>query len=237
MGKENGGGNFRMTFRYLRVPAFLVLAFSISSYAQSLGDVARQLRAERQQSEHSNRKVITNDDIVSPDSRRNATQSTTAENIAKGEPGKEGEEAASSTAESTGAKVKKDPAKEHEAQAVALDKRSEEINRVYLDRIAAIRTQISTAQQELAKLQVAQVESTNSYRRTLGVSPNVGTYAEEQRLFTEQIEAHRDLINSLSSQLEDAEEAARHAGVPHAERLTVFYRSAFSASLFWICNR
>ncbi len=39
-----------MSLRWLRILAFLILAFSISSHAQSLGEVARQLRAERQQS-------------------------------------------------------------------------------------------------------------------------------------------------------------------------------------------
>lgn len=205
MGGENGRGKFRMNFRYVRIPAFLILAFSISSYAQSLGDVARQLRAERQQSGHSNPKVITNDDIESPASRKQATENAAEEATQDG-----------STGEANSAKAKKDPATQRDEQQLALEKRSEEIDRVYLDRIAALRTQISTAQQEMAKLQVDQVESTNNYRRTLGVSPNAGTYAEEQRLFTEQIEAHRDLINNLSSQLQDAQEAARHAGVPHA---------------------
>lgn len=218
MGEQNEGDRFRMNLRFLRVPAFLILALSISSYAQSLGEVARQLRAERQQSGPSNLRVITNDDIESPASRKNARQNA-AEDGTKEEPGKQGEEtakAANSAGKANNAKVNKDSAKEHEEQELALDKRSEEMNRTYLDRIAAIRTQISTAQQELAKLQLDLVESTNDFQRTLGVSPNVATYQEQQRLFSEQIEAHRALITNLNSQLQDAQEAARHAGVPHA---------------------
>ncbi len=67
----------------------------------------------------------------------------------------------------------KHSAKEHEEQELEIEKRTEEINQEYLDRIAAIRTQISTAQQELAKLQRDQVESTNEFQRTLGSSPNI----------------------------------------------------------------
>ncbi len=220
MGENNGGDRLRMNLRFLRVPAFLILALSISSYAQSLGEVARQLRAERQQSGPSNLRVITNEDVESPASlaRQNAAEDETKDTAQK-EPGKQGEEtpnAASSAGEADNAKVRKDPVKEREERELALDKRSEEINRTYLDRIAAIRTQISTAQQELAKLQFDQVQSTTDFQRTLGVSPNVATYQEQQRSFNEQIEAHRNLITNLNSQLQDAQEAARHAGVPHA---------------------
>ncbi len=162
---------------------------------------------------------FTNDDIVSPASRaaHEAAKDTT-EGAAQNEPGKEGEETAGdvSSGEANSDKAKKDPAKQREERALALDKQTEEINKVYLDRIAAIRTQINTAQQEMAKLQLDQVESINSFQRTLGVSPNVSTYQEQQRFFSEQIEARRQLISNLTAQLEDAQEAARHAGVPHA---------------------
>jgi hypothetical protein len=39
---------------------------------------------------------------------------------------------------------------------------------------------------------------------------------EQQQSFNEQIKTQTDLITSLSSQLDDAKEAARHAGVPNA---------------------
>ena len=76
--------------------------------------------------------------------------------------------------------------------------------------------QINTAQMELAKLQRDQVESTNDFKRSAGTSPNIATYEEQQRMFNEQIEAQHNLIDNLKAQLEDAQEAARHAGVPHA---------------------
>ncbi len=114
---------------------------------------------------------------------------------------------------SKSAKGEKDSAKEREHE---IQKRSDEINKVYLDRIAALRTQINTARMELAKLQLDQVESTNDFKRSAGASPNIATYEEQQRQFNEQIEAQHNLIDSLKGQLEDAQEAARHAGVPHA---------------------
>ncbi len=198
-----------MNLRYLCIPAFLILAFSIPSPAQSLGDVARQLRAEEQKCGSPHPNVITNDDIASSEPAPAPTKKT--EN--KGE-----ETATANSAKGTksSANAGKDATKERESQELATDQRSEEINKEYLDRIASIRTQINTAQQELAKLQLDQVESTNDFQRTLGTSPTPGEYAEQQHVFSGQIQSHRDLINNLNSQLEDAKEAARHAGVPHA---------------------
>jgi chromosome segregation ATPase len=216
-----------MNFRQLRILALLILAFPLSSYAQSLGDVARQLRSERQQSGSRHAKVITNDDIESrkpagkhaaKDATQNATQDEPGKETAQASNSAEGKQETDSAADAKNAKssAKADPAKEREARELELDKRSEEINKVYRERIATIRSQIATAQQELAKLQREQVESSNEFQRSYGTAPNIGTYEAQQRLFNEQIEAHRNLIGSLNSQLEDAQESARHAGVPHA---------------------
>jgi DNA-binding transcriptional regulator YiaG len=225
--RNTGGGKIRMNLRFLRIPALLILAFSVSSHAQSLGDVARQFRAERQQSGWpSHPKVFTNDDIQTRASAAVPAKDADAEqDVAKdaSQDGSGSDAAAAAKSENSGddakpsksAKAGKGSANTREERELATDKRTEEMNQAYLTRIAAIRTQIGTTQQELAKLQVDQVESTNEYRRSLGTSPNVGTYAEQQSLLNEQIQAHRDLLNTLSSQLEDAEEAARHAGVPH----------------------
>jgi hypothetical protein len=214
-----------VSLRYLRVLALLIVAFSISSYAQSLGDVARQLRAERQRSKVPHARVITNDDIAS--SEHDSALPNEASQDGAGKEGEVAAPAANQTTDTdaatgeprngkTGDKARKDPVNEREAQEIETQKRTQEINQRYLERIAAIRAQIKTAQQEMAKLQRDQVESTNEFRQTLGVSPNPATYEQQQRILTEQMEAHRDLIHSLNSQLEDAEESARHAGVPHA---------------------
>jgi hypothetical protein len=224
-----------MNSGYLCMLAFLFLALPLSSPAQSsqsLGDIARQLRSERQQSGAPHTKVITNDDIESRDRAhgRNAAKRTTndaaqdeAEKHSEETAGVNSREGAKQETESSGepkhAKAsgkKEDAAKESEAQELETEKRTEEINKVYRDRIAAIRTQIYTAQQELATIQRDQIVSSNDFQRSYGTAPNVGAYDAQQRLFNEQIEAHRTSINTLNSQLEDAEEAARHAGVPHA---------------------
>jgi hypothetical protein len=177
-------------------------------------------------------KVITNDDIASSEPTAIPAKGSSNDAFQDGAK-KEGEEttqaASSAEGENKGTiaendtpagkdsvKNRTDPAKEREAQELETQKRTNEINQRYLDRIAAVRVRLNAAQLELAKLQRDQVESTNEFTRTLGVSPNPGTYDQQQRLFIQQIEAQRNLINSLNSQLEDAKELARHAGVPHA---------------------
>jgi chemotaxis protein histidine kinase CheA len=240
--KHNGRGEFLMSLHNLRMFALLILAFSISSYAQSptqsLGDLARQLRADRQTNGPSHARVFTNDDLDSPkpvpapsssdatleDSPKNledlpkngeavtAQAPTSAEDAKKGTSQEVGEPKPAKSSKPT----KKDPAKEREAQELETQTRTSEINRIYLDRIAALRQQLGTAQVELAKLQQLQLDSTYAFQRTLGVSPFPGEYEQQQRTFNEKIEAQRNLIAALNSQLEDAYEAARHAGVPHA---------------------
>ncbi|HVJ05040.1 MAG TPA: hypothetical protein VM578_05175 [Candidatus Saccharimonadales bacterium] len=204
-----------MSSRLLCVCAFLIFAFSNSTFAQSLGDVARASRAERQRS-GAHPKVITNDDIH----HDGVTQEPS--DVAKETPNEKGGEVASETgaiakADETSSKSKalNDPAKAREAQELELQKRTNEINQQYSDRIADLRVQIETARAQLTKLQNDQIQSSFEFQRTLGVSPNPATYEQQQRSFNEQIETQRSLITSLNSRLEDAKEAARHAGVPH----------------------
>ncbi len=212
-----------MSLRCLPGLALLVLAFSVCAHAQSqsLGDLARQIRAERQQSGAPRAPVITNDDIASTPAPAEQASKQTAQNEAdteSPEPAKaakppaasENANVAAQVAESSNSNLKIN-SKESE-----IDRRTAEINQRYLDRIAAIRKQINTAQQELAKLLQEQAVSTFEYRRTLGVFPNPGEYAEQQRVLNEQIQAKGELITNLNSALDDAKEAARHAGVPHA---------------------
>lgn len=198
-----------------RILGLLILAFSITSYAQSLGDVARQVRAERQQKGPSVTKVITNDDIVTGTSQMRTTnegeESAPTANSADGT-----DKGVSSGEEAKTANKKDDAAKEREAQELETQKRTNEINKEYRDRIAGIRVKIDTAQTELVKLEREQIDSTNDFRRTSGISPSIPTYEQQQRAFSEQIQAQRNLITSLHSQLEDTQEAARHAGVPRA---------------------
>jgi DNA repair exonuclease SbcCD ATPase subunit len=194
----------------------LATCAAVHAQSQPLGDVAKELRAER--SGQPKLKVYTNDDIATPKPPAPASREEeasaeagselpdAAEKSDKVAPAKEGEAAGA-------AKEKKREAKSEESET---DKRSREINQKYLDRIAQLKEKISAAQAEIDKLQRRQVESAIDYRRSEGTSPSAPLYAEEQRTLAEQIESQRTLIESLNSQLEDAKEAARHAGVPHA---------------------
>jgi hypothetical protein len=210
-----------MSLRHLRIPALLILALPVFAQTQSLGDLARQLRTERQQSGASQPKVYTNDDLASPSSEAPAAESSD-KSTKDGDAGAKAESPAEASANTTGsdkaagAKTNSGRDKEREARELEIEKRTQEINQHYLDRIAAIRSQIAAAQQEIARRQRDQVESTNQFQRTSGTNPSIPEYQQQQRLFGEQIEAQRNLIVSLTSQLDDAQEAARHAGVPHA---------------------
>jgi uncharacterized protein YukE len=195
-----------MVVRRLCLSSLLVLStglFAQQSADQSLGDVARQARAERGQS---GRRVFTNDDLAGAPQADAAELDDSAD--ADGQPS---QTAAAKAAASGAAEAK---AKEDEAKKEAeVQKRAEEVNKRYTEKIAGIRTQIATAKQDLEKLQRDQMESTNQYRISDGTGPSASEYQDQQRQFQQQMETQRTLIASLSTQLEDAQEAARHAGV------------------------
>lgn len=224
-----------MSFR-LPVLAFLILSIPLVSRAQSLGDVARAARAEKQTSGIPHARVITNDDISEPAVAHDteARQDASAEES----PAKEGDTAAKPAAatdkvdtaagkqdDAAGAEPAKKksvtPAKtaqpsNAEQKEIELQQRTDEINKQYTDRITSLHDRINVAQAELAKLQRDQIESANDFRRTVGTAPSIPEYEAQQRTFNDQIEAHRKQVAELNSELEDAREAARHAGVPHA---------------------
>ena len=201
--------------RRLCLPALLVLATGLvaqppsSDPTQSLGDVARQHRAERQHGGSSSRKVYTNDDLGPSAAEVQAKPAEGDEQPSQAEP--------ASTVQSADAGAsEKDETAKKEAE---LQKRTQEVNQQYTDKILGIRAQIATAKKELERAQHDQIESTNQFRSTNGISPSIYEYQEQQRQFQQQIETQKSLIASLSAQLEDAQEAARHAGVPHPGEL------------------
>jgi hypothetical protein len=209
-----------MSLRNLRILALLILALSIASYGQSLGDVARETRAEHQKNGAVRTKVFTNDDVVhepeaapekaSKDEVKDAPNSAPADQSAS--PGKDEPKTAK-----TGERPPKKPVNEREERELETEKRAQELNRVYVDRILTLRKQFDAAQLELVKLQQAQADNTYEFRRTVGLSPYPSEYAAQQNTFNEKIEVQRSLMKSLTSQLADAQEAARHAGVLHAD--------------------
>ena len=204
------------TARRLCLPALLVLATGVFAQPlsldqpQSLGEVARQHRAERQQSGSSARKLYTNEDLGAAEE---AAPAKAAEDDEGAEQPSPAELTASTTKAAESSANDKDETAKKEAE---LQKRTLEINQRYTDKILGIRAQIATAKQEVERLQHDQIESTNQFRSTNGVSPSVYEYQEQQRQFQQQIETQRNLIVTLGAQLEDAQEASRHAGVAHA---------------------
>lgn len=213
----------------LRLPvlALLMLSYPLFCHAQSLGDVAREVRVEKQKSGAPHAKVITNDDLVAPASQEKATaaendassaaDADAAAKDATAKPGEAGKQEGPDATSKPGKKnAKKSAEKEREEQEAETQKRSDEINKRYTDRITTLHEKINEAQLLLAKLQSQQVESTNEFRRTAAMAPTYSEYESQQRDFNERIAAQKELITSLNAQLEDAREAARHAGVPHA---------------------
>lgn len=218
----------------LPVLALLVLSYPLFSHAQSLGDVAREVRVEKQKTGAPHAKVITNDDLEAPAPaeeviavRKDASTGTASDPAANDATPKDSADATKPETEriqaadakpdpSKAQKAKMDPEKERELRELETQKRNDELNKRYTDRINAIHEQINAVQIQLAKLQSQQISSTNEFKRTAAMSPTLNEYEAQQREFIEQIEAQKTLITSLNGQLEDAREAARHAGVPHA---------------------
>ncbi len=191
--------------RRLCLSALLVLAtglFAQESTDQSLGDVARHARSERAQS-RARRKVYTNDDFTNPDSGDGSETAGANDQNSK---------TASSGAAASEASAKDEAKKEDE-----LKKRTDEVNKQYTDKLDDIRKQIAAAKQDLERLQRDQVESANQLRTANSGSPTASEYQEQQRQLQQQMEEDRRQIATLNSQLEDAQEAARHAGVRTGE--------------------
>ena len=209
-----------MSLRYLRILALLIFALSVSCYAQSLGDLARQTREQEQQKGMPRLRVITNEDLeVRSKDQSRAPETNEAEaSDEKGTADTEKKDATSDAAAPEKKSAKKvspeDAAKEREAaRELEAQKRTKEINDKYLGRVNELRSQMAAAQADLARLQRDQLENAIDYRRSSGISPNYAEFGQAQKVFDEQIAAKRELIQTLTSQLEDAREAARHAGV------------------------
>lgn len=212
-----------MTNRCLRLLPLLILGLALSSYGQSsnesLVDAARQSRIQILQSS-THPKVITNDDL---EPAREAAPAESDDSATEADAGSEDAAQAEGTTadDKKGDKnkqaAKKNSEKDWEQREEERQKRSDEINQHYIDQIQAIRQKIADAQKEIDRLQRDQTESTIAFQRSVGTDPTVPQYQEQQRVFNDQLETQRQNITNLNSELEDARESARHAGVPHTD--------------------
>ncbi len=200
-------------FRCNTILVLFVLGAAFCTQAQSLGDVARQVRAEREKSTKPHPKVLTNDDIATPEPEA-VPQLRPPRGDAAEAPAAKTEESGRSDA-GEGAKLKSGTGAESATKESEKTDRGQEINQEYLEKIAKVRAKIATAQAELSKLQKEQMESTIEFQRTVGASPSIATYEQQQREFNEHIAGLREQLVGLKAELEDSQEAARHAGVPH----------------------
>ena len=193
----------------LAICVLMISIVPLAVYAQSLGAVARKLREERHEQGNPHLKVYTNDDLETP-----------AERTAEGQPQESAQPEAGS--ENTGKAGAKEAAGKAEKKQKTLtpeeemEKRTAEVNKEYIGRIEKIRKEIKKNQDEVARLQHGQIKATYQFRTTNEISPSVYQYQQQMKSFGEQIKAAREKLVSLQSQLDDAQEAARHAGVPHA---------------------
>jgi len=196
--------------RCLPALVLLVVALPICSHAQSLGEVAREVRAERQTSGDQPTRVITNDDLAKSPPSVDEASKTAAVDSTKPE---------AKPAES----LKKDSARDREEREAELERHADAINQRYMERIATLRGQLNDAQAELVRLKKAEIDIANEYRKevapdTTGYVPPDATayYNTQMRACISAIANLNGLITSLNAQLADVQEAARHAGVPHA---------------------
>jgi len=180
--------------RCLITLTLLVLSFPCFSHAQSLGEVAREARAEKQASGSEQPKVITNEDIVKP-------VPTQERDITK--------EGVEKIPEVVGTEHPKRSSNEDlRAHELERQRRTNEINQRYMVRIATLRDQIKAMESQVEKLRASYEPTDNDY------------YAYEALVFNQHVDdlikEQCKLIASLKSQLAATQEEARHAGVPHA---------------------
>ncbi len=121
-------------------------------------------------------------------------------------------EGADEAEDNSGAKASAKKTVEREKDIVA---RTKEVEDHYINRIKRLREDLDKARLALAKTQSDQIESTRSYHNTAGMTPTNAEYDAEQRGFLVKIAEQQDLIKGLEQQVSDAQEDARHAGVPH----------------------
>jgi chromosome segregation ATPase len=199
------------TSRLLIVCALALAFLPLAVHAQSLGEVARQLREQRQQSGVRQTKVYTNDDFEKPgEVMEGGAADANAPSQGAAETAKAGED---ESKDETKDKTKEDKKTLEEE----LKEQQEEVNQKYSKLLGDLRGDIAKTQDELQNLRHDQMISTNQFRSSNGTSPNVYEYDDQQAMFDKQIESATRKLEELNAQLDDAREEARRAGYRESE--------------------
>lgn len=191
--------------------ALLMIATPVVCRAQTLGDVARDSRAQTQQSGTAPAKVITNEDLAETPEAQPAVDAVEAPHQDATTPAK------------TGTK-KKTPAATDHAQNPASPEKAEEtpaptahdvIEKDFKRRAAALRDQIASVQNMIAKLMGQYINRWTIPDRV--PQPDVA-FREQQAMsfnqhLTDLIDEQKKLLADLTTQMKSLMEDARHAGV------------------------
>jgi len=185
-----------------------VLAFlPLAAQAQSLGEVARQLREQRQQSGDRQTKVYTNDDFEKPGEVMEP-EAADANAPSQG---------AAETAKAGGDQAQDGSKEEKKTLEEELKEQDQQVEQKYSKLLGDLRGDIAKTEEELQRLRHDQMISTNQFRSSNGTSPNAQEYDEQQSMFNEQIESATKKLEDLNAQLDDARDDARRAGYREGE--------------------
>jgi len=196
------------TSRRLIVCALVLAFLPLAAHAQSLGEVARQLREQRQQSGDRQTKVYTNDDFEKPGE---VMEPGAADANA---PSQGAAETAKAGGDATTDETQKEEQKTLEEE---LKEQDDQVEQKYSKLLGDLSGEIAKTEEELQRLRHDQMISTNQFRSSNATSPNVHEYDEQQRVFNEQIESATRKLEELNAQLDDARDDARRAGYRESE--------------------
>lgn len=160
-------------------------------------------------------RVITDKDIEESHRQRTSNDTPTRRSAMRIEPQKTKPPSASRQWHTSAARLVNGPASKRSKPELSVQQRSEAIDRPYLKRIATLRDQVSYAKLELVKLQGGLL-GTNTQSSAASTSNYIPASEIQTSDMAGLIEAQRALITSLETQLEDALELARHAGIRRA---------------------
>jgi len=170
----------------------LLLLLPMLAYTQSLGDVARETRAEEEKVGVPHPKVITNDDIgQSPQAHEEDADATKPPSSAR-ETDKATEKDATEPKNVKPSEYsERAPGKEQEAKELQTQRRTDEINKYYQSRIDSLRDQLNAEQLELGKLEGDRLDAYND----ITSADNTGRLTSANSLNLAQYDTRMDSLN------------------------------------------